>query len=142
MVGKVPSPIPRLLMSADSTSVMRTPSGSSAPRVRARYPAVIQPAVPPPTIKTRLIIERHRPSIAAQQTSLRPGFPCPALGSDPDPARVPRGGCAPECDSIASQPSLTLSGASRLLDSFPFKITPSGTQAPLKKWAEDMSENA
>ena len=64
MVGQVPSPTPRLATSGDSRSVTLTPSLSLLPLLSligglcraAIMPAVNQPALPPPTITTVLVI--------------------------------------------------------------------------------------
>ncbi len=42
-------------ISLDSIRLMFTPPGRPVPRRRARYAAVSQPAVPPPTIRISLI---------------------------------------------------------------------------------------
>jgi hypothetical protein len=53
--GKVPSPTPTMPISGDSTRVTCTPDASRAASCFARKQAVSQPAVPPPTIKTRVM---------------------------------------------------------------------------------------
>src|SRR5690606_4933025 len=54
MVGQVPSPTPMGLISGDSIRVTLTPNSEAAWCFAAMVPAVIQPAVPPPTITTDL----------------------------------------------------------------------------------------
>jgi hypothetical protein len=56
MVGQVPSPTPMVGTSGDSTRVTRRPPWSSVRKLDAKTAAVSQPADPPPTITTCLMV--------------------------------------------------------------------------------------